>query len=215
MELGSRGAYMIFNRRRASEVQRKLSSMIKLEDCFDRIETVGGLDVSYKGDVGVSVLSVFRGDKLEKLLYVKMRVPIPYIPGFLAFREAPLHLALLMKVKPTVTMIDGHGIAHPRGLGIASHVGVVLNIPTIGVAKKRLYGVEGICGGEPCLTDDKGNLLAYIVKRGKRRLYVSPGHCISHRTALEVVKRYLKYSMPEPIRVSDALSRRLVRGLTV
>ena len=206
---------MIFDARKASEAQHKLSSMVKLEDCFDKVETVGGLDVSYRGDVGVSVLSIFRGAVLERVFYVKARVPIPYVPGFLAFREAPLHISLLMRFKPTVTMIDGHGIAHPRGLGIASHVGVVLNVPTIGVAKRRLYGFEDKCGNEECLVDERGRLLAYIVRRGKRKLYVSPGHCISHETALEIVRKYLKYSLPEPIRISDTLSRRLARGLTV
>ncbi len=213
MELENRGTKMTFDVKRASEAQLELSKRVKVYDCFDRIKTVGGLDVSYRKDVGVSVLSIFEGDEIKKILYVKAKVPIPYVPGFLAFREAPLHLTLLMKFKPTITMIDGHGIAHPRGLGIASHVGVVLDIPTIGVAKRRLYGQEELCDGKECLVDERGKLLAYIISKGKRKLYVSPGHCVSHETALEVVKRYLRYSLPEPIRVSDMLSRRLAKGV--
>ncbi len=204
---------MTFKASVAKELQRKLAEKVKLEDCFEKVEVVGGLDVSYKKGVGVSVLSLVEFETLKplKFYYVKAEVPIPYVPGFLAFREAPLHLTLLKKVKGyDVVLVDGHGIAHPRGLGIASHVGVVANVPTIGVAKKRLVGEESTCSGKPCLLYE-GKVIAYIIQKGRRKLYVSPGHCVSLESAYEIVKSLLKYSLPEPIRLSDRLSRALAR----
>jgi deoxyribonuclease V len=206
---------MKFSARRASELQRRLAEKVILEDCFERVEVVGGLDVSYHKGVGVSVLSLleFETQKVLKTYYVKAEVPIPYVPGFLAFREAPLHLALLKKVKGyDVVLVDGHGIAHPRGLGIASHVGVVANVPTVGVAKKRLVGEERECGSKKCLVY-KGRTVAYVIERGSRKLYVSPGHCVSLESAYEIVKALTKHKLPEPIRVSDSLSRALARSL--
>ena len=205
---------MSFRRERAKRLQEELSKLVKEEDCFDKIKIVGGLDVSYKGNAGVSVLSLVDYESLKplKFYYVRSEVPVPYVPGFLAFREAPLHLTLLKKVKGyDLVLVDGHGRAHPRGLGIASHVGVVLNVPTIGVAKKRLVGEERECGDKICLIYG-GRVVAYVLKRGRRKLYVSVGHCVSLETAYEVVKRLTLKSLPEPIRLSDSLSRRLARG---
>ncbi len=150
---------------------------------------------------------------LKEQLFDVAPVPIPYVPGFLAFREVPLYIPLLKKRRPTVTLVDGHGIAHPRGLGVASHVGIVSQVPTIGVAKKRLYGEEGPCEFGKCLFD--GNKpIAGILERGKKRLYVSVGHCVSLRTAVKIVKDLWKGSkLPEPIRFSDKASRELARSM--
>lgn len=205
---------MKFNVRKAKRLQEVLREKLVVEDCFDGIKEVGGLDVSYKGNLGVSVLTVmnYLTKKVEKIYYVKGEVPIAYRPGFLAFREAPLHITLLMRYRPDVVLVDGHGIAHPRGLGIASHVGIVTGVPTVGVAKKRLYGTESSCG-KPCLVDEEGKPIAYILELGKRRLYVSPGHCVSLETAYNIVKNLvIKGKLPEPIRISDKVSRLLVRG---
>ncbi len=205
---------MKFDIKKARKLQEVLRRKIILDDCFGNLRTVGGLDVSYRGETGVSVLTImdFASKRLKKVYYVKGKVPIPYIPGFLAFREAPLHIALLSTFKPDVVLVDGHGIAHPRGLGIASHVGIVTGVPTIGVAKKKLYGKESSCG-KPCLTNDVGEPIAYIIEIGKRKLYVSPGHCVSLETAYSIVKSMLiKGKLPEPIRISDKISRILAKS---
>ena len=205
---------MKFSARKAAELQRRLAEKVVLEDCFDKVEVLGGLDVSYKGGIGVSALSLVEYSSLKHLksYYVVAEVPIPYVPGFLAFREAPLHLSLLKTVKEyDVILVDGHGIAHPRRLGIASHVGVVANVPTVGVAKKRLVGEERECGERRCLVYE-GEVVAYVLEKGKRKLYVSPGHCVSLETAYEIVKNSTKGKLPEPIRISDSLSRALARA---
>ncbi|ABU81520.1 endonuclease V [Ignicoccus hospitalis] len=208
---------MTFDRRRASELQRKLSELVKEEDCFDpeAVEAVGGLDVSYKGDVGVSALSLIDYKTLRPLkhYYVVARVPIPYVPGFLAFREAPLHLTLIKKVKGyDLLLVDGHGRTHPRGLGIASHVGVTSGVPTVGVAKRRLVGEEERCGERECLVHE-GKVVAYVIRRGKQKLYVSVGHCVSLETAYQIVKRLTVRRLPEPIAWADRISRSLARSL--
>ncbi|UXD21776.1 endonuclease V [Ignicoccus pacificus DSM 13166] len=201
---------MLFRARRARALQEELAKKVVAEDCFEEAETVGGLDVSYKKGIGCAVLSVLKDGEPVKFLYTISKVPIPYVPGFLAFREVPLYIPLLKEEKPSVVLVDGHGIAHPRGLGVASHVGVVTGVPTIGVAKKRLVGEEGSCEYGKCLFKD-GKVIAAILERGKRRIYVSVGHCVSLRTAVEIVKTLWKSRLPEPIRLSDSLSRRLIR----
>ncbi len=205
---------MRFNAEKAKRLQEALRERLVLRDCFNTVEKVGGLDVSYKGNLGVSALTVmnYLTKKVERIYYVKGEVPITYRPGFLAFREAPLHITLLMRYRPDVVLVDGHGIAHPRGLGIASHVGVVTGVPTIGVAKKRLYGTERYCG-KPCLVNANEEPIAYILEIGKRKLYVSPGHCVSLETAYDIVKNLIiKGKLPEPIRISDRVSRLLARS---
>jgi len=204
-----------FRARRAKEAQLRLAEKVIEEDCFDEIETVGGLDVSYSGGMGCGVLSVLSYPDL-KLLKVYMsleRIAIPYVPGFLAFREVPYYVPLLKVFKPSIVLVDGHGVAHPRGLGVASHVGVVTNTPTVGVAKKRLYGKEVSCEYGKCLASD-GKIIAAVLERGKRKLYVSVGHCVSLKTAVELVKRSWVSRLPEPIKFSDSISRRVVRGWT-
>ncbi len=190
--------------------------MIVEEDCFDEVRSVGGLDVSYSRDrrYGVGVLSVFdfNAKELIELRYSHSKVPIPYKPTFLAFREVPLYYPLLKTDRPTVVMVDGHGIAHPRGFGVASHIGLVTGTPTIGVAKKRLYGERDKCEFGECLYNEKGDVIAAILRKGKRELYVSIGHCVSLESAVQIVKSFLKYSLPEPIRVSDSISRRLIKS---
>ena len=207
---------MYFDARVARQAQLRLSEKVVKEDCFSDVKKVGGLDVSYASNklFGVAVLSTFdygNGELLE-IKYSASEVPIPYVPTLLAFREVPLYYPLLRDSDVDVVLVDGHGIAHPRGFGVASHVGVVTGLPTIGVAKRKLYGRRNECEFGECLYDDEGEAIAVILKKGKRELYVSIGHCISLAKAVEITKRFLKRSLPEPIRVSDSVSRRLVRS---
>ena len=137
--------------------------------------------------------------------------PFPYIPGLLGFREVPLLVELYQKLtlKPDLLFVDGHGICHPRKLGIASHLGIVLDIPTIGVAKSILVGEI-----EKPLGDDIGSLSPLIWKgetigmavRTKRRcspLIISAGHKVTLDYAVELVLSCLKgYKLPEPTRQS-------------
>ncbi|ALU11700.1 endonuclease V [Ignicoccus islandicus DSM 13165] len=207
---------MKFDVGKAKSAQLEIAKRIVREDCFEKLKSVGGLDVSYSRNraFGVAVLSIldYNTRDLLEIKYSYSHVPIPYIPTFLAFREVPLYYPLVKKADVDVILVDGHGIAHPRGAGVASHVGVVADKPTIGIAKKRLYGKEGNCDFGQCLFDDNGNVIAVTLRKNKKELFVSIGHCVSLKSAVEITKKFLKYGLPEPIRISDTVSRRLAKS---
>lgn len=141
------------------------------------------------------------------------RAPFPYIPGLLSFREGPAILKAFEKLKkiPDVVIFDGHGIAHPRGIGLASHMGLFIDIPTIGCAKKKLTGRhddvgENVGDSSPILIDDQivGSVLR--TKKGVNPVFVSPGHKIGIDSAVSVVLRCLRgYRLPEPVRRAHSL----------
>lgn len=143
---------------------------------------------------------------------------LPYIPGLLGFREVPVLAEAFRRlpVKPDLILVDGHGIAHPKGLGVASHLGVVLDVPTIGVAKSVLRGtVEGDLPDVPGARAPlvwKGRLLgmALRTRRGANPLYISIGHRVSLATALDWVERTLRgRRLPEPTRLAHEEAARV------
>lgn len=170
-----------------------------------------GYDVGY----GVAVALKYPSLKPVACVAVARIICIPYIPGLLAFREmsvlAPAISKLMASTRIDVIVADGHGIAHPRGAGIATHIGVAFNTPSIGIAKKRLYGRETKANGKLYLEDPKtGRRLAAILFRGKRKVYVSPGHRITVDTAARLVERtWVKPPIPEPTRTADLITKRL------
>jgi deoxyribonuclease V len=143
--------------------------------------------------------------------------PFPYRTGLLSFREVPILAAAFRRLqnRPEVILVDGQGIAHPRGLGLASHLGLVLEAPTIGVAKSRLVGK----GPEPDLEAGAGSPLTYQGKsvglilrtrKGTKPLYLSPGHLITLEESREITLACVtKYRIPQPLRRADQLTRRL------
>jgi deoxyribonuclease V len=143
--------------------------------------------------------------------------PFPYRTGLLSFREVPVLAAALAQLheRPDVVLVDGQGIAHPRGLGLAAHLGLVADVPTIGVAKSRLVGE----GDEPDLAAGsfkaliwKGKQVGWLLRtqKGKKPLYVSPGHRVTLPECLEITLGCVtRYRLPLPVRQADLLSRRL------
>jgi len=147
----------------------------------------------------------------------KAGVEFPYIPGFLAFRKAPVILECLRKssVEPDILILDGHGIAHPRKFGIASHIGVLLDIPSIGVAKNRLYGTcekpVHVGDAEP-IYDEIGGLIGYcyLSKRNTNPIYISPGHLCDPDSAMLFIKSLMRgYKLPEPTRLAHIYTQKL------
>ena len=191
----------------------------------DRLEQdpptlIGGADVGFEqeGEVTRAAMVLLSYPSLELVEYQVARVAttMPYIPGFLSFRETPALLAAweLLSQKPNLLFVDGHGISHPRRLGVASHFGLLVDVPTIGGAKKRLCGKFGPLGDEPGALApllDKGEQLASVL-RSKTRcnpLFVSTGHRVGLDSALMWVERCLKgYRLPEPTRWADAVASR-------
>ncbi len=205
-----------FNSRKAFHAQRLLAGKIVLDNGFTTIGKIGGLDLAYSRNrsLGVAVLALidFQTLELDKCYYSVARTCIPYIPGLLAFREMPPASLLLSRARklgfmPSILMVDGHGIAHPRKLGIASHIGVVFDTPTIGVAKKRLVGMEQ---GDVVVDNETGKVIARIVRRGKKKVYVSIGHKVSLATAVKIVeKTWITGRLPLPTLIADRYTKRL------
>jgi deoxyribonuclease V len=197
----------------AIQVQAELRTRLKLTWDNRAVETIGGVDVDLEEDVARAAIVIVRLSDLKPIEGVTADAPLvfPYIPGLLAFREGPAVLAAWEKVqhKPDVVMFDGQGIAHPRGIGIASQMGLWLERPTIGVAKSRLYGRHNPIGprqGDRVdLHDerDPSRLIGAVLRTrdGTNPLYISPGHLIDLSHAVELVLRCVtKYRLPEPTR---------------
>lgn len=177
------------------------------------IEFVGGVDVSYTGELATGVLVVLDSSLREVAVFSAERfVEFPYVPGLLAFREVPVLVECFEKAKQAcvrvdLIFVDGQGIAHPRGVGVASHLGVLLNVPTIGVAKRRLYGTcrEPEVGEAEPLVDPGGEMIGYCYrsKANTSPIYISPGHLCSLEDALSLTKKYLRgHRLPEPLRLA-------------
>lgn len=139
-------------------------------------------------------------------------VSVPYVPGFLAFRELPLLAAALelLPAKPDVVLVDGHGYAHPRRAGIATHLGVALDVPTVGVAKKKLVGREVEAGGRILLVDG-GEVVGEVLLCGRRKLYVSAGHRVTLDDAVKLVKKLLEGEHVDVMSEADAFSKAVSR----
>jgi deoxyribonuclease V len=200
------------------EEQRILADQIELRDPteFSTPALIAGVDVGFEqgGEVTRAAVAVLRYPSLELVEYQIARIPtvMPYIPGFLSFRELPALLQAWKQInaRPDLVLVDGQGIAHPRRLGVASHFGLMIDVPTIGVAKSRL------CGKFLPLGEDQHSQQALYegdeqigwVWRSKLRcnpLFISPGNRISMESSLYWVERCMRqYRLPEPTRWADA-----------
>jgi deoxyribonuclease V len=208
----------------ALELQKQLRLLVRQTGtlALDQIRTVAGLDVAYMGREGetkqgkaaVVALSFPELEVIEQVTAVT-EVTFPYVPGLLSFREAPALLAALerLETRPDVLVFDGQGYAHPRRFGLASHLGIYLNMPSVGCAKSRLIGSYDEPGPQqgslsPLL--DHGEVIGMVVRSKVRTkpLFISIGHLIDLATAVELVLRCLRgYRMPEPTRLADKLTR--------
>ena len=200
-------------------IQEKLRDQVITEDQLQEpIQYVAGVDVGFEADgtitrAAVAVLSFPDLQVLETSL-AHRPTNFPYIPGFLSFREIPAVLDALEKIKttPDIILCDGQGIAHPRRLGIATHLGLLIDMPTIGVAKSLLVGKheelpETKGSKQPLIY--KGEIIgaALRTRTGVKPLYISSGHRVSLPTAIDYVLRCTpKYRLPETTRIADKLA---------
>ncbi len=201
---------------KAKEIQRKLSSLVKIERTFERIELIGGIDSSYWKDRIKTALVTLSFPELEviDMAIFEDKVRFPYIPSFLAFREIPSMLGAWesIKIKPQMVIVDGNGIAHPRKLGIASHFGVLLNIPTVGCAKKPFYPtpIPTFKRGAFSYMKNEKNEIVGVSLRTKENVmpvYVSPGHLVDLDFSIEIIVSSSKFRIPEPLRIAHHLSK--------
>ena len=207
------------------ELQKKLKREIKLTPLASLPETVAGADVSYnKGSniffAGIVLLS-FPGMEIIDEVSAAGRVDFPYIPGLLSFREGPVLIEAFRKLEtvPDLIIFDGQGVAHPRGLGIASHMGLILNIPSVGCAKTKLcgdYDEPGLEKGSSSPLLMKGKEIGTVLrtKNGVKPLFVSPGHLVDIRDSMDIVLTCSKkYRLPEPTRQAHLLVNRVRREI--
>ncbi len=202
----------------AIALQRELRDRLILTDQLGAVQRVAGVDVGFEADGTVTraAVAVLRFPELELLETAIARRPteFPYIPGLLSFRELPAVLEALeqLRAAPDLLLCDGQGIAHPRRMGIASHLGLLVNIPSIGVAKTRLYGQHGAPpeqrgGWTPLQADGEVIGAALRSRPGCRPLYISSGHRVSLETALDYVMRCCtRYRLPETTRHAHRLA---------
>ena len=213
----------------AVRIQNRLRGMVESSSPLDPagIRLVAGVDVSYlKGDERMfAAAAVYGFPELEPVesRWGSATVTFPYVPGLLAFREAPVMLAVLKKLtlKPDVLLVDGHGVAHPRGVGIASHLGVVLGVPSVGVAKTVLVGEYDEPAQERGSTSPLRHMgetvgLALRTRSGVRPVFVSVGHRVDLESAARLALACCgRFRLPEPIREAHRianLSRRSRSG---
>ncbi len=198
----------------ARQVQRELAPMVSRLNEVGDVRLVAGADISAPDDGGVARAAVVVLQYPELVLVekkvVERAVTFPYVPGLLSFREAPLVLAACQELDsdPDVILVDGQGILHPRRMGLASHLGLFLDKPTIGCAKSRLCGRHAPVGAEPgsCAeVIDDGEVIgvALRTKAGTSPLYVSIGNKVSLNTAIDWVMWCCRGArLPEPARLA-------------
>ncbi|KAL2547975.1 putative endonuclease [Forsythia ovata] len=204
------------------------------------LKYVGGVDVSFsKTDpsIACATLVVLDLNTLQVVYedFSTVQLDIPYVPGFLAFREAPVLLDLLEKMKkgslpfyPQILMVDGNGLLHPRGFGLACHLGVLANVPTVGIGKnlhhvdglnqsrvRQLLEAEGNLSKDVfTLIGDSGSTLGAAIRSTQdalKPIFISVGHRVSLASAIKIVKMSCRFRVPEPIRQADIRSKACLR----
>ena len=204
---------------KAKEIQLIGQAKVIKEDQLSQVNYVAGVDIGFKDNFKISkgAIVILKFPSLELVESHSIEIPttFPYIPGYLSFREIPAILEVFKKVQtiPDLILCDGQGLAHPRRFGLACHVGVSLDIPSIGVAKKPFIGkskeVAIDKGSWEYLLDGDETVGAVVRTRKKvKPVYVSIGHKISLPTAIDYVLRCTtKYRLPETTRLADRLSK--------
>jgi len=194
----------------AIAVQQSLRGQVVTHNALGPVRTVAGVDISTAHKRAHAAIVVLRFPELEPLEAAEADLPLtfPYVPGLLAFREAPAILAAAqgLRIEPDLLILDGQGLAHPRRMGIASHVGVILDKPSIGCAKSILCGhcaQVGAAAGDYAELVDKGEIIGAAVRtrEGTQPVYVSIGHRVDLPTAISYVLHCCGgYRLPEPTR---------------
>ncbi|XSG76509.1 deoxyribonuclease V [Herpetosiphon llansteffanensis] len=204
----------------AIDLQMQLRDQVRIVDDFAQpLQTVAGVDAAFEDDgattrAAIVTLNFPALQPIEKTL-VRRPTSFPYIPGLLSFREIPAVLAALEQLQdlPDMLLCDGMGIMHPRRFGIAAHLGILTDLPTIGVGKSYLCGKHAPVPDEQGAwvpVFDAGEEIGAVVRTraGTKPLYISPGHRVSIATAVDVVLRCTtKYRLPETTRYADQLSK--------
>ncbi|MFZ0928524.1 MAG: endonuclease V [Syntrophobacteraceae bacterium] len=204
----------------AVALQNTLAAQVRIQPLPTRLKILGAADISYsrQTDLLIAVIVSLRWpglDLLDSVHYV-CRATFPYVPGLLSFREVPPLIEAYRKIreKPDVLLCDGQGIAHPRKVGFASHLGLCLGIPTVGCAKSRLCGDHESLrlrkgSSKPLLVSGEQLGVVFCSRDGVKPIYVSPGHLSDIASSERLVSRCLRrYRIPEPLRLAHLEANR-------
>ena len=212
--------------KKAIALQKRLAAKVRFTPVKKPLKIIAGLDCAFTRNTGkvIACVVVLRlpDFTLLETAYAVKKVHFPYIPGLLSFREAPTCLAAIRKLRttPDAFLIDGQGIAHPRRLGIASHIGLFFNKPTIGCAKSRLIGTfeaPGSKKGEHSALRDNNEIIGAVLRTRTdvKPLFVSVGHKCTLEDAINVTLACTtRYRLPEPARLAHQLVTKLTRQLS-
>ncbi len=208
----------------AIKQQKELRRLTRLKPLTQPIRTIGGADIAYdqSSDVIYAGIVLLDYESMEVLLCcsVQDRMQFPYIPGLLSFREIPAIMKAWNNLpwKPDVLMMDGHGIAHPRRVGVATHFGILTGCPTLGCGKTHLLGTYqelGVKKGSISPLIDQGETIGHVVRTRDdvKQVWISPGHGISLEQSVEIALHCARaYRIPEPTRQADLLVNAIRRG---
>jgi deoxyribonuclease V len=203
----------------AIQIQKNLRNRVILKKIFSKVSTIGGGDVAYSkiGNslLGAMVVLSFPGMEILDTATANGKISFPYIPGLLTFREGPILIKTFqkLKVKPDVMIYDGQGIAHPRGFGLASHLGLWLNLPSIGCAKTPLLNKSispASSKGSFEFIRREGKKVGAVLrtKENVKPLFISPGHRIDLLTSIQLILESCRgFRIPEPLRRAHHFSR--------
>jgi len=208
---------------RAQAVQARLRSRVRASGGPRRVRLVAGADLAYRADGSRAWAAVVlwspRDGAVVETVTAAARPRFPYVPGYLSFREGPLLLRAFgrLRRRPDLVLFDGQGIAHPRGLGLASHLGVLLDLPSVGCAKSRLVGEHGEPGRRrgdwtPLLLEGRQVGAVVRTRDGVKPLWISPGHRIGVRQAIKWTLACCRTRVPEPIRLAEQVVNSLKAG---
>ncbi|MEM1525849.1 MAG: endonuclease V [Ignisphaera sp.] len=209
-----------FDYEAAKQLQLQLSKLVRIDPVKpDSIEIIVATDNGYKGSKVIGVAVAYNAKKRKELCHIAIvdEVEIPYIPGLLAFREAPLMIEAIKElslrcVEADIIMVNGHGLSHPRRFGIASHVGIALDKPSIGIAKRLLYGSITTDNNLRTAITVGGAVVGYVLENvygGK--VFVSVGHKVKPEDALIIVDMVWNRSnpLPDPLYIADNLTKKM------
>ncbi len=201
--------------RHLTEIQKIIASRVLLKDDYSE-DAVAGVDQAFIEDLVISGAVVLQRHGVGDAACYIENASVPYIPGFLSFREGSPAINALrrLKIKPTLVFVDGCGINHPRKAGLASYIGVILDMPTIGISKSVLCGCfeAPIEVGEAKPLIYGKDVVGYVLKskKGCRPIIVSAGHKVSIDSSLELTRKYIKsHKLPEPGRFAHEYANRM------
>jgi len=199
--------------------QIKLAKKVVLKDSFEKIELIGGVDCAYNHEDVIAAIVVcdYKAMQTQEKVFAVVKAKVPYLQGFLAYREGPSisEAYANLQNKPDVMLFDGNGILHPRRLGIASHIGVLLDISSIGIAKHLLIGEVK---DNVVYVDKEARAKSIATRENSKPVYISPGHKINLKTSVEIVKNCIRFphKLPEPLhlahRYANEIREKIAKG---